>query len=238
MPHHIDVHTLDLDRPDLDLNRLYALLDDEELERSRQFHSDQLRRRYIARRGQLRELLSRYTDQSPADIRFVCNDFGKPFVKDSGLQFNLSHSLNVCLVAIGRSGELGCDVERRDPTFPSEDIARAFFAPGEVRALETLDRSQQVEAFFNCWTRKEAYIKARGYGVSLPLDSFAVSLAPGEPPALLSGCDGWSVKSFEPVPGFQGAVVAQGTEWQLKLSGVSSNRRVLIEPKATCFQAA
>jgi 4'-phosphopantetheinyl transferase len=222
MPHHIDVHTLDLDRPDLDLNRLYALLDDEELERSRQFHSDQLRRRYIARRGQLRELLSRYNDQSPADIRFV----------------NLSHSLNVCLVAIGRSGELGCDVERRDPTFPSEDIARAFFAPGEVRALETLDRSQQVEAFFNCWTRKEAYIKARGYGVSLPLDSFEVSLAPGEPPALLSGCDGWSVKSFEPVPGFQGAVVAQGTEWQLKLSGASRNRRALIEPNATRFQAA
>jgi|SRR5690349_17088214 len=223
MPDTIDIHTLDLDCSDLDFSRLYALLDRDEAERSRQFSSDQLRRRYIARRGQLRELLSRYTSQSPAGIRFFCNDFGKPFVKDSGLQFNLSHSANICLFAIGRAGELGCDVERRDPAFPSGAIARAFYAPGEVRALEMVDRSRQVEAFFNCWTRKEAYIKARGYGISLPLDSFEVSLAPDEPAALLSGCGEWSVKSFEPAPGFQAAVVAQGTAWQLRFVDPSNN---------------
>ena len=228
----IDAHTLDLDRPDLDLGRLYASLDGEEVEHSRRFRSDQIRRRYVTRRGQLRQLLSQYLGGSPESIGFVCNEFGKPFVKDSDLQFNVSHSANLCLVAIARGRELGCDIEWRDRAFPSEDIARAFFAPGEVRALTRLELSQQVEAFFNCWTRKEAYIKARGYGVSLPLDSFEVSLAPGEPAALLSGCGDWSVKSFEPVPGFHAAVVAQGTGWQLRFPSLSSDLPALIERDA------
>ena len=223
MPDTIDIHTLDLDRLDLDLDRLYGLLDRDEAERSGRFRSEQLRRRYIARRGQLRELLAQYTRHTPVSIRYICNDFGKPFLEDSDLEFNISHSANVCIVTIGHGRELGCDVEQRNPTFPSADTARAFFAPGEVRAFEMLERSRQVEAFFNCWTRKEAYIKACGYGVSIPLDSFEVSLAPGEPAALLSGCGDWSVKSFEPAPGFQAAVVAQGATWQLKFVGASND---------------
>jgi 4'-phosphopantetheinyl transferase len=215
MPNVVHVHTLDLDCPDFDVNQLHALLDGEEAHHSQRFHSEQLRRRFIVRRGKLRELLSDYADCSPADIHFLSNEFGKPFLEDNDLQFNVSHSGNICLVAVARGREVGCDIERRDPTFPSIDIARAFFAPAEVRTFMMLEQTQQVEAFFNCWTRKEAYIKACGYGVSFPLDKFEVSLTPGEPAALLRGCGDWSVKSFRPSPAFQAAVVARGTEWLL-----------------------
>jgi 4'-phosphopantetheinyl transferase len=223
MPNTIDVYIFDLDRPELDFERLSSLLEAEELERAGKFRREIDRRRYIVRRGQLRELLSHHAGRSPGGIRFVCNEFGKPFLEGSHTQFNVSHSAAICMIAITRGKEVGCDIEWSDPTFPSGDTARAFFAPSEAQRLRELDVSQRVEGFFNCWTRKEAYVKARGYGVSLPLDSFEVSLAPGEPAALLSGCSGWSVQSFQPVPGFQAAVVAQGTDWRLSFKDLSDN---------------
>jgi 4'-phosphopantetheinyl transferase len=218
----VDIYLMDLDRAESDLDRLSTLLDRAETERAGQFRFPRDRRRYIARHGRLRELLSQYVGLSPGSIRFVCNQFGKPSVRDSDLQFNLSHSNDVCLVAVARGQELGCDIEWCDPAFPSAQIARAFFSPAEAGALAELDRDQQLEAFYNCWTRKEAYIKARGYGVSLPLDSFEVSLVPGRPAALLRGCDGWSVQGFEPAAGFQAAVVAKGDDWNLKFHDTRS----------------
>jgi 4'-phosphopantetheinyl transferase len=214
MPDVIEVYTLDLDHADVD--RLYPLLDAGERDRAARFRSSIDRARYIARRGRLRELLASCLGRSPQRIALAGNEFGKPFLIDSDLRFNLSHSRNVALIAIANGRELGCDVEALDPGFPSREIAEAFFSPGEVRALHTLDAAHQVEAFFNCWTRKEAYIKARGLGVSLPLDSFEVSLTPGEPAALRKGCAGWSVQSFEPRAGFQAAVVAERADWQLQ----------------------
>jgi 4'-phosphopantetheinyl transferase len=211
----IDIHVMDMDGAGIDLRRLSALLDDEEGERAERFRFDQDRRRYIARRGRLREILSQSLGCPASRIRFAWNAFGKPFVKEANLRFNVSHSRNIALVAIAHGRELGCDIELRDPRFASEQIPERFFSPSEIRALRDLDPTPQVEAFFNCWTRKEAYIKARGYGLSLPLDSFDVSLAPDEPAALLRGCNGWSVKSFEPVAGFQAAVVAEATDWRL-----------------------
>ena len=211
----VDAYLIDLDRPDLDPARLAALLDPDELDQAWRFRFEESRRRYIARRGLLRRLLSLYVDEAPECIRFTANEFGKPFLKNSVVQFNVSRSQHLCLVTVAR-GSVGCDIEWRDEAFPSADTARAFFSPAEVRALCGLDARQQVEAFFNCWTRKEAYIKARGYGLSFPLDSFDVSLVPGQPAKLLRGCAGWSVKGFEPMPGFQAAVVAEGERWQLR----------------------
>jgi 4'-phosphopantetheinyl transferase len=205
---------MDLDRADL--ARLYPLLDCDEREHAQRFRSETDCRRFIARRGLLRELLARYLGRSPWHISFAANEFGKPYLTDADLRFNLSHSRNIALVAIAKNRELGCDIEARDPDFPSGDIAEAFFSPAEARALRVLATAHQVEAFFNCWTRKEAFIKARGLGVSLPLHSFEVSLAPDEPAALLKGCAGWSVQSFEPLAGFQAAVVAQASDWQLR----------------------
>jgi 4'-phosphopantetheinyl transferase len=227
MPDTIDVYTMDLDHADPD--RLYALLDAGERARARRFCFDIDRRRYIARRGQLRELLADHLGGSPQSITLTSNEFGKPFLAGSDLRFNLSHSRNIALIAIARGGELGCDIEARDPSFPSGDIAEAFFSPNEARAFREIEAAHRVEAFFNCWTRKEAYIKARGLGVSLPLDSFEVSLAPDEPAALRIGCDGWSVQSFEPLAGFQAAVVAQGSGWQLRHRQISAS---LAQPQA------
>jgi 4'-phosphopantetheinyl transferase len=212
----IDIHVFDMDGAGIDLHRLSALLEDEEHERAKRFNFDRDRWRYIARRGKLRELLSRSIDCSPSRICFARNAFGKPFMKDTDLRFNMSYSHNIALVAIAHGREVGCDIELRDPHFLSEQVFEAFFSSSEVRALRDLDPVQQVEAFFNYWTRKEAYIKARGCGLSLPLNSFEVSFVPGEA-AVLRGCDGWSVESFEAMKGFQAAVVAEGTDWRLKL---------------------
>ncbi len=176
------------------------------------------RHRYVARRGILRELIGSYLDCDPAGVAFVHNAYGKPAIAQSDLRFNLSHSYGMALYAFCRSADVGCDIERRDPKFAAEQIPERFFSPDEVRALRSLPVNEQTEAFFNCWTRKEAYIKAVGRGLSIALDSFNVSLVPGEAAALLRGCEGWSVQSFEPTLGFQAAVVAQGANWRLNFT--------------------
>ncbi|HEX5507501.1 MAG TPA: 4'-phosphopantetheinyl transferase superfamily protein [Pseudolabrys sp.] len=213
----VDVYAMDLDRADLDEDRIAEFLCEEESRRAARFRAELDRRRYIARRAGLRILLSRYLSVPARKLSFRTNGFGKPFLRESDLRFSVSHSAGTALVAIARERELGCDIEFRDPAFPSEKIAQAFFSASEVCALRRVDPSFQIEAFFNCWTRKEAYIKARGFGLSLPLDSFEVSLVPAEPAALLRGCDGWSVESFEPRAGFQAAVVAEGDDWKLNI---------------------
>ena len=120
-------------------------------------------------------------------------------------------------LALAEGREVGCDIERFDPRFAAERIPERFFSTREVRALHALPTALQTEAFFLCWTRKEAYVKARGRGLSIPLDSFDVSLTPGVPATLLRGCEGWSVAAFEPVPDHPAAVVAEGADWRMRL---------------------
>ena len=129
------------------------------------FASTRHRRRYVARRGILRELIGSYLDCDPAGVAFVHNAYGKPAIAQSDLRFNLSHSHGMALYAFCRYAEVGCDIERRDPKFAAEQIPERFFSPDEVRALRSLPLNEQTEAFFNCWTRKEAYIKAVGHGL-------------------------------------------------------------------------
>jgi 4'-phosphopantetheinyl transferase len=217
----VDVHVLDLDCVDPELYRLFSLLDAEEVRRAKQFRFQRDRDRYIVRHGRIRELLARYLGAAPERITFSTNAYGKPAADGTDLRFNLSHSHNLALLAVTRGRELGCDLEFRDPAFASNGVAEAFFSCAEIAALLQIGPPGRAEAFFNCWTRKEAYIKARGHGVSLPLDSFDVALAPGERAALLKGCDGWSVQSFEPAPCFHAAVVAEGADWQLRLGSTA-----------------
>ena len=121
-------------------------------------------------------------------MQFSYSTFGKPYLEQElygNLCFNLSHSDGLALLAVARGRKLGIDVERIRPEIIKENVAEHFFSPEEVTKLRSLPVDQQAEAFFNCWTRKEAYIKARGEGLSIPLDQFNVSLMPGEPAALL-----------------------------------------------------
>jgi 4'-phosphopantetheinyl transferase len=211
----VDTYWMNLDAAEREVDAFARTLSDDELQRAGRFRFQRDRQRYILRRGRLRQLLSQYLGGAPAALVFDQNSFGKPSLRGSELRFNISHSHGLALFAVADGIEIGCDIERHDPQFAAEQIPERFFAADEVRTLRALPPARQTDAFFRCWTRKEAYIKARGRGLSIPLDSFEVSLAPDGPAALLRGCDGWTVQSFEPVSGYEAAVVAQGAGWQL-----------------------
>ena len=212
----VDTYCVDVDAPEIDAGRYSAVLSAEERSRAGQFRFERDRRRYTARRGILRELIGSYLACDPAAVAFVHNAYGKPALAQGDLRFNLSHSHGVALYAFCQGADVGCDIERRDAKFAAEQIPERFFSREEVRVLRSLPVHEQTQGFFNCWTRKEAYIKAVGRGLSIDLDSFDVSLAPDEPAALRRGCEGWSVQSFAPMPGFQAAVVAPGVAFRLE----------------------
>jgi 4'-phosphopantetheinyl transferase len=196
-----------------------ALLSKEERQRAAHFAFDRDRNRFIAARARLRELLAARLDVRPASIEFVYGARGKPALSrrfaDAGLHFNVSHSDDVAAYAFSRRRDIGIDVERVRVIRDTDDIAAHFFSRRENEAYLGLDRRNRLVGFFNCWTRKEAFVKALGEGVHHPLDSFDVTLAPGEPARILrvgsmtgDDCD-WGLHSFVSEPGFVGAVVAQ-----------------------------
>jgi 4'-phosphopantetheinyl transferase len=212
----IEVSWVDMDAEDAPLARFWETLGADERARAERFRFFRDRRRFVVRRGTLRALLARRLDRPASGIRYVCNEFGKPSLDAGDLRFNLSHSHSLALYVIARGIDVGCDVERRDARFATDEIAARFFAPREVSMLRSLAPALRTEGFFNCWTRKEAYVKARGYGLSMPLDSFVVSLAPGEPAALLEGCEpGWAVVSIETMSGYHAALVTESADWRL-----------------------
>jgi len=197
-------------------------LEEGERRRARRFRFAQDRCRYVVARGALRAILASYLDTAPAAIEFLAGARGKPRLAAGGLRFNTSHSGEWAMVTIALDRELGVDLERRDPARADSGMAKRFFAPGEVRALEELSGSAWVEGFFNCWTRKEAYVKATGAGLYIPLDAFEVSLAPAEPAALLSiggsatEAARWSLAAVAAPPGYSAALVSEGSVGALR----------------------
>ena|SRR5579871_3147439 len=201
------------------LASLYAILSLEERERAARFHFPEHQKHFIGCRGILREILSGFLEIPPAELRFTYNAYGKPAVSDPTLRFNVSHSGGWAMFAVTRGREVGIDIERINERTALELIQARFFSAWESEQLRSLPLEQQTEAFFRCWTRKEAYIKARGLGLSFPLDSFDVSLAPGEPAALLRGAGNYSVRELPAPEGFAAAVVAEGRDWEIVLNG-------------------
>jgi 4'-phosphopantetheinyl transferase len=212
---HVDVFWADLDAAARGLPRWIDLLDGNETARAARFRFERDRHRYIACHGILRVLLARHIDRAPADLRFDVTGHGKPMLRDSALRFNISHSHQFALFAISRDVTVGCDIELQDERFLAENIPEHFFSPAEIAELNALPQADRLAAFFAGWTRKEAYIKARGLGLSLPLNSFDVALAPSARPALYRGCDGWSARAFEPAPRCSAAVIAEGADWRM-----------------------
>ncbi len=188
--------------------------------RAERFRFARDRARFIVGRGLLRAILARYLAMEPGALVFAYNAFGKPSLSDESggerLHFNLSHADDTALVAVTCSRAVGVDIESVRADRANERVAARFFSPREVAALRALDPDAQREAFFTCWTRKEAYIKARGGGLSIPLDQFDVSLAPHEPAALLASRENgesgnrWSLHHLVPGPGAIGAVAVAG----------------------------
>jgi len=219
--HEVHVWRAQLDRSGDQVHGLTDLLTADELDRASRFVFEIDRQRFIVARGALRSILGRYIPVSPGHLRFSYNPYGKPFLapKFSSylLNFNLSHSGSMALYALARRLEIGVDVERLRSDFAYEDIAKRFFSANEVAVLRTIPAERKLEAFYNCWTRKEAYIKAHGKGLSLPLDSFDVSFAPGDPPRVLitreepQESSRWTLLDLQPGPGYVGALAVKGT---------------------------
>ncbi len=218
-----------LDQPEDRLEALRRTLAPDERQRAERFHFDRDRRHFVAARGLLRTLLGRYLGRGPETLQFAYNPQGKPMlVGDNGtLRFNLAHSHGLALFAVSRGRELGVDLERIRPEFAGEPVAQRFFSPREVAALRALSDERRHEAFFVCWTRKEAYLKATGKGLTLPLDCFDVSLLPGEPAALLATrhdpaeVGRWSLRALAPARGYAGALVVEGTGWRLRCGSLA-----------------
>jgi 4'-phosphopantetheinyl transferase len=204
------------------LRRFESLLADDERIRAERFMFDRDRNRFIAARGILRDALGRYLACPPQIIGFVYGPRGKPAIVSGGeqppIRFNLSHAHGLALIGITRKREIGIDVELIRSDFASQEIAKRYFSPKEIDRLNQIPGERRTEAFFLCWTRKEAYIKAKGDGLHIPLDSFDVSLSPDEPAQLFSADQSrWRIETFVPsiVPEhrYAGAIVAEGKDW-------------------------
>ncbi|MBI2951872.1 4'-phosphopantetheinyl transferase superfamily protein [bacterium] len=223
----VHVWRASLSLPPSRLRGLWHTLSQDEQIRAARFYAQKDRDRYTVARGLLRAILGLYLKTRPEQIGLCYGPFGKPALcppeqGEAPLRFNLSKSHGLALFAFTRGRELGVDLERIRPQPADGRIAERFFSPQEVAALRTLPKKAQAEAFFNCWTRKEAYIKAKGAGLSLPLDQFEVSLIPETPAALLSAkwdpqeAARWSLRALTPAPDYAAALAVEGRLWRLR----------------------
>lgn len=204
------------------MERLWSLLTDDERQRAQRFRFDRDRRRFVVGRGQLRLLLARYLRCPAPAIRFSYSAHGKPAVVEpaTSLAFNLAHSHELALYAFAWERRIGVDVEHVRSDLADEQIAQRFFAPGEIAALRNLPPHERVAAFFRCWTRKEAFVKARGEGLSLPLDQFEVSLEPDQAAlvrtAVPEEAAHWRLLPLFPDPAYTAALAVEGDGWRLR----------------------
>ncbi len=207
------------------VHQLLQSLSADEQTRAARFHFERDRRRFIVARGTLRIILSSYLSLEPSHPQFGYGSHGKPYLATPdycAIRFNLAHSHELALYAFSHEREVGVDIEYIRPMPDLEQVAERFFSVSESAALQALPPDQQLAAFFNCWTRKEAYIKAIGDGLTQPLDQFQVSLAPEDPPQLLkverdsNEVARWRMEALKPAPGYVAALAVEGFDWSLK----------------------
>lgn len=221
----VHVWRASLDQVEGHLASLMRLLSPDERERADRFHFEADRKRCVVGRGLLRLLLGHCLGRCAIQVQFQYNEFGKPILAGGlhpSLQFNLSHSGDLVLIALSRGRALGVDVEQMRMDVAAKEIAARFFSADECRGLASVAPAEQHAAFFSCWTRKEAYLKARGDGLSLPLAQFDVSFLPGDPPRLLAtrhdpaDLHRWILHALEGGEGYQAALAVEGGDWKLK----------------------
>lgn len=225
-PDEVHVWTLSLDASEPDLPAFTACLAELEHARAARFRFEEDRNRYIAGRGCARALIAAYGGgDDPAQLRLEEGAHGKPYLVDPRLplSFNWSHSGSVVMIAVSTATDVGVDVERLHRATDIDQVAERVFSPAELSVYRALEGEARRAAFFNGWTRKEAFIKATGEGLSRPLREFDVELRPGELARLLAiGGDPvaareWTLHGFTPRPGYQAAVAVRAPAVRLRL---------------------
>jgi 4'-phosphopantetheinyl transferase len=200
-----------------------GVLSDDERQRAARFRFERDRRRFAAARASLREILGGYLGEPPERLRFGQGAHGKPVLAwpaASGVCFNVSHSDALALCAVSRGREVGVDVEALRPLPDADALAERFFSAAELAELRRLPDARRLQAFFCCWTRKEAYLKAIGCGLLQPLDAFDVSVAPEDldcrlsVPAQPAEAARWLLLSLDAGPGYAAAVAGSDRPWQ------------------------
>lgn len=222
----VHVWRASLDQNEATMAGLWELLTPDERQRAQRYCFKKGQQQFVVARGVLRQIISLYTKLSPAALKLTSNSYGRPALSaDSNpteIEFNLSHSGNMVLYAFSRGRAVGIDIEMVKKEVATLSIAENFFSPDEVTALKAVPEDMHAVAFFNCWTRKEAYIKALGEGLSHPLQNFSVSLAPHEEAALLSVMGDpseaarWKIYALEPGAGYVASVIAENPPFSLR----------------------
>jgi len=207
-------------------DRWQQLLSADERARARRFLVPRVRQHFAATRGMLRTILSGYLTADPAELTFHYSSKDKPSLAPpyaaSGISFNVAHSGGVALLAFVRGRAVGVDVERVRRNLDVQAVARRFFSAHEQEQLAVVAPEHIYEAFFRCWTRKEAYIKAKGEGLWMPLNQFDVSLASGAANALLATrpdrteADRWSLREVAVGSGYAAALCVSGRDFKVR----------------------
>lgn len=218
-PHAVHIWKIPLDVPVAVVQQLETWLAPSELDRAGRFVQEIDRLRFIVSHAAVREILAHYLEVEPAAIEMNVRTGGKPELADShrsDLQFNLSHSGALGMVAVTSHDEVGIDVEQVRSNFDAASIVTRFFSQREIQRWQQLPGEEKLPAFFRCWTRKEAYLKARGLGLSLELDQFDVAFGPGQPAQLLSSRDAtdndttrWAIHDVSPNEEYIAACVVE-----------------------------
>jgi 4'-phosphopantetheinyl transferase len=225
--HEVHVWRVALDASEAACDGLRELLTDDERRRADRYRFDHVRRQFTVCRGTARLLIGRYLGLDPRAVVFAAGPHGKPHLAPSSapepLHFNVSHSGSVALLAFYCHGEIGVDVEAHRPLADLDRLAARSFSPGERQVLKSLPTHLRPAAFFDCWSRKEAFIKCTGQGLSQGLASFDVTLAPDEPARLLrvDGHDGgalpWALLGLPAIPGYATALAVAGPSAQVQV---------------------
>lgn len=237
-------HYQQIDDPQLHIN-MRKLINDPERAKETAFHFADDRLRYLVTRALVRTVLSRYASVAPAAWEFAVNAYGRPEVAlhhgVPDLHFNISHTRGLIALAVSRHGPLGVDVENVAGRAPPMDIAARFFSPVEVDALESLPEQSRGGRFFEYWTFKESYIKARGMGLSLPLDGFSVLFHGEESVSITAGAEidndpqRWQFWQCRPTPDHLLALCAQS---HVGMAPQLTVRRVVPTVEMSCVETA
>lgn len=230
---YIDIWRVPLDLPSAQIDKYHAVLSGDELERCDKFKSAKRRREFIIGRGALRTLIGQCLKLDPSALNIVYSEHQKPCLPEAvpgaPATFNLTHSHDLALIALTLERDIGIDIEYLRADVDFRKLARRFFSKQEVQSLESCTDARLTAAFFACWTRKEALLKALGKGIAFGLKEFSVSVDPLDREVdLLTHWDQaeasrWSILNMKPGPDYAAAVAASGGTFKLRLWDLSSH---------------